>query len=294
MQFSSPGKYVFYNEKITYNNAIIDGGEVAFYVFADYDQAYLPVSSNPGDDYISFGLASPTELLLINSLIDNVPTRTLTNNFHLLNNINFADSNNDNTLDDPFDYDGALSTANARSIAGTYSGHFDGGNYNLIGFNSNYGGLFMNFAGTTTVTNLNVVDMTINQTANTAIGGLVNQSSATANIENVGFSNLVINGTTTLAPAQAAAAGLIGLISTTSGITTINNSFVEGQITYRNNAASSVGALIGSADNVGSTTITNSYATVDLTNFPTVANSFTIIGGLIGSNLNTNTVVSNS
>jgi len=123
--------------------------------------------------------------MLIDSVILNSPNRTSNINFNLSNNLDLS----------TYDYDGSTTTANIKSIGGTYSGYFDGGGDTIANFNSLTGGLFDRLGTGATIANLNLDSAVINQTRSQATGGIANYVAGNASLRSVSVTNSAISST---------------------------------------------------------------------------------------------------
>jgi len=169
-------------EYINYNGQAMNDLVFNLYVLDDYQSA-LSVTGDPVV-HQSFGFSQPQHLMLIDSIFTS--TAPPTNfNFNLMNNLNLT----------TYDYDGSATTANIKSIGGTYAGYFDGGGYSIANFNSLTGGLFDILGTGATIANLNLDSTVINQTRQQATGGIANYVAGNASFRSVSVTNSAISST---------------------------------------------------------------------------------------------------
>jgi len=284
LELSKTGKYTFYSDYYSFNDNYFAGPTQTLYVMSSFDTVTTAVGS--GNDVAnSFGLSSPLELLMLSDMSDASATNTLALNLKLNNNLDFADSNSNNILNDPFDYNGP-DAGNMKSIEGTYTGYFSGQGNSIINLDNVTGGIFTTL-NNATIQDLYVAAPQVNSNNIENIGLIANTVTGDTNIINSAVYDLkLINNATNISHVG----GLVGATANNSQLL-ISNSYTSGAISMISQNINLGGGLIGL--NQGDVTIKNSYSTVDLTATNNNLN-YSIIGGLIGDSNNANVAIDNA
>jgi len=284
LELSKTGKYTFYSDYYSFNGEYYNGPTQTLYVMSSFDTATTAVGSGIVVAN-SFGLSSPLELVMLSDMSNATATKTLALNLKLNNNLNFADSNSDGTLNDPFDYNGS-DPGNMKSIEGTYTGYFSGQGFEIINLDSVTGGIFTTL-NNATIQDLYVTAPQVNSNNIEDIGLIANTVSGDVNIINSAVSDLkLINNAANISHVG----GLVGVAAINSQLL-ISNSYTSGEISMSGQNINVGAGLIGL--NQGDAIITNSYSTVNITTTNNNLN-YSMIGGLIGDSNNANVVIDNA